>query len=42
MAVDPGQMERDAGLGLNYMTTMFEIIIQLAPSCLRWPMSISI
>ena len=27
MAVDPGQMEAGRSLGLNYMTTMFEIII---------------
>mgnify|MGYP002230189922 FL=1 len=43
MAVDPGQMEAGRSLGLNYMTTMFEIIIRrpFAPSCLRWAMSSS-
>ena len=30
MAVDPGQMEAGRSLGLNYMTTMFEIIIPQA------------
>ena len=30
MAVDPGQMEAGRSLGLNYMTTMFEIIIHQA------------
>lgn len=30
MSVDPGQMEAGRSLGLNYMTTMFEIIIPQA------------
>ena len=30
MAVDPGQMEAGRSVGLNYMTTMFEIIIPQA------------
>ena len=30
MAVDPGQMEAGRSLGLNYMTTMLEIIIPQA------------
>ena len=35
MAVDPGQMEAGRSLGLNYMTTMFEIII---PQAIRFIM----
>ena len=30
MSIDPGQMEAGRSLGLNYMTTMFEIIIPQA------------
>ena len=30
MAVDPGQMEAGRSLGLNYITTMMEIVVPQA------------